>query len=762
VAYMKRALLPVLIAAGLVAAALCAVATLRAQDSNASAEPDGQYEPGRAVARISVLNGDVSVRRGDSGDVVAAALNAPLMADDRLLTSSSSRAEVQLDSSNILRIGPNSEVRFVGMDVKSFQIQIAAGTATFRTLRASQAQVEVDTPSVAVRPLRPGAYRVSVHDDGTSEISVRSGEAEIDSQRGGERLQAGQTMVARGAASDAEFQVVQAAPYDNWDRWNDDRDRYLLNSQSYRHVSPDISGAEDLDQYGQWVNDPSYGSVWHPNVAADWAPYRDGRWVWEDYYGWTWVSADPWGWAPYHYGRWFSGPAGWSWYPGEIYAHPYWAPAYVGFFGFGDGGFGVGFGFGGVGWVPLAPFEVCHPWWGRGFYGEFRNGGFGNHTTIVNNVNIYNTYRNAGVAGGVTGGSAEGFGRGGRFASLNRSQIQTAGAVRGVLPVAPDRSSLRLSDRAVSGRFPQDRTQSFASRMQAPRVDHASFTQQQRGVQQMSQQVSRSNFSRPAGGPAGGNEAGRVGNSGVAGAANPGGFAQRPQQSVPGGGWQRMGDRPAGVTGSSAGGGSAVPGSSAHGWNRFGEPIHGTSGGTSSGTTGVGNAAPQRFERSYTPPAWNRETNRAPAASGFERDQNSQPSRGAPNSFARGGGQPVRISPPIVEQRGYSAPREYSQPRSFGGSRVAPSYGGGGGAERVAPNYGGGGGGRNFGGGAAPSFGGGGGRNFGGGAAPSYGGGGGGRNFGGGGAARVAPSNGGGGARPSGGGGQGGGGGHHR
>src|ERR1700758_4011728 len=62
------------------------------QDPN---QPDGAYEPGRAVARISVLNGDVSVRRGDSGDVIAAALNAPVMADDRLLTSSSSRAEVQ-------------------------------------------------------------------------------------------------------------------------------------------------------------------------------------------------------------------------------------------------------------------------------------------------------------------------------------------------------------------------------------------------------------------------------------------------------------------------------------------------------------------------------------------------------------------------------------------------------------------------------------------------------------------------------------------
>src|SRR5580692_10292556 len=97
----------------LAAAATCAVGPLLAQD------PDGQYEPGRAVARISILNGDVSVRRGDSGDVVAAALNAPLMADDRLLTGSAGRAEVEFDSSNMIRIGANSEVRFAAMDVKS-------------------------------------------------------------------------------------------------------------------------------------------------------------------------------------------------------------------------------------------------------------------------------------------------------------------------------------------------------------------------------------------------------------------------------------------------------------------------------------------------------------------------------------------------------------------------------------------------------------------------------------------------------------------
>jgi FecR protein len=492
---MKSVLLSLLMLAGL--------NVLQAQDSgnanaNANPDPDGQYEPGRAVARISILNGDVSLRRGDSGDVIAAAVNGPLMADDRLLTSSNGRAEVQLDSANMIRIGPNSEVRFTGMDVRSFQVQVAMGTVTFRTLRPSQAQVEVDTPSVAVRPLRPGAYRVTVHEDGTSEITVRSGEAEIDSQRGGEHLQSGQTMDARGPASDAEFQVVQPIPLDAFDRWNDDRDRFILSSQSYRHVSPAIGGAEDLDQNGQWVNDPNYGSVWQPtNVGPDWAPYQNGRWVWEDYYGWTWVSADPWGWAPYHYGRWFWGPGGWAWYPGPILGAPFWAPAYVGFFGFGPGlGLGVGFGFGGVGWVALAPFEAVHPWWGRGFYGGFRSGVFANHTTIINNTSVMSAYRNARVTGGAIGVNTAGFGHGGQISSLNRSQIQSAGLVHGVVPVSPDRSSLRMSDRAVSGRYSQSSAQSFASRMQTPRVEHASFDQQQRGMQQMS----RGNFSAPTGG----------------------------------------------------------------------------------------------------------------------------------------------------------------------------------------------------------------------------------------------------------------------
>src|SRR5437016_984365 len=63
------------------------------------------------VARISVMTGDVSVRRGDNGDFVAAVINAPLVVGDRVLTGSGSRAEVQFDIANMIRISSDAEIR---------------------------------------------------------------------------------------------------------------------------------------------------------------------------------------------------------------------------------------------------------------------------------------------------------------------------------------------------------------------------------------------------------------------------------------------------------------------------------------------------------------------------------------------------------------------------------------------------------------------------------------------------------------------------
>jgi hypothetical protein len=645
------------------------IGNLKAQDPNPNAGApnqgapnqgaDGTYDlgadpgPNRGVARISLLNGDVSVRRGDSGDVVAAAVNAPLMVQDSLLTTSSSRAELQFDASNMLRVGANTEVRVANLNNGSYQLQLATGTVTLRVFR-QDGQTEIDTPSVSVRPLRPGAYRITVREDGSSEITVREGEVEIASATGSQHVGPTQTMLVRGTPQEAEFQTVAATQIDGWDRWNLERDRLFQGSRSAQYVGPDVTGTEELDNNGRWVADPSYGQVWTPNTAdPNWAPYRNGDWTWEDYYGWTWVSADPWGWAPYHYGRWFYGGSGWCWWPGPLYGRHYWAPAYVGFFGFG-GGFGVGFGFGHVGWVALAPFERFHPWWGRGWGGHniFEN------SRVINNVNIANNFRNARVSNGITGVAASQFGRRtGGFSSFNGSQIQSGGVVRGLPPIAPGRTSLAFNNRVASGNYPQSGNRQFFTRSSTPTPT-----------------ASRS-FGA-TGTPAGAHDWSRFGTPIRGGGTSPQQLsAPQPQQQS--GGWRGFGN-PA-VQGGS--------GATARGWNSYESrpAAPGSSYGYSGSAQSVRINPPmvqQRAPNYAAPPSYH-----APSP-GYSAPSYRAPSYSAPS---------------------YNAP-SYNNGGGASSGRSTPSYGGGGGGGgRAAPSGGGGGGGH------ASSSGGGGGHSSGGG-----------------------------------------------
>ena len=544
--------------------------------------------PGRGVARISVINGDVSVRRSDTGDWVAAAINAPVIVSDSIMTGISSRAEVQLDRANMIRFWSATEVRFSELEENRYQMQIARGTVMFSILRDTEADVDLATPNVSVRPYRKGRYRVTVREDGATEIIVRSGEAEIYTPRGTEILKSGRLMLVRGTLSDPEYQIAKAPPKDSWDRWNEQRDKELKRSASYQYVSGDIYGTEDLDANGRWVYAPSYGYVWSPYVAAGWAPYRYGRWSWLDYYGWTWISYDPWGWAPYHYGRWFNYAGyGWCWWPGRARRN-YWSPALVAFFGYGSGGFRFGFsfgvGYGNVGWVPLAPYERYYPWYGRGYYGGHggRRTYIDNSVNIVNNVNITNVYRNARIRNGITAVDGQRFGRGNVRNTYRDGGARQAHLVRGQLPVVPGRESLRFSSRAahVTAQPTNRSAERFYTRRSPSPGQRVSFTDQQRAMQQVTRRAARlpdsyrTSESTRASRAASGAATGRVNNAETNGARSR--MSQPAARAPANSGWRRTSEpaRSSRATRSNATRGSAgnPTRSSAGGWQSFGQP----------------------------------------------------------------------------------------------------------------------------------------------------------------------------------------------
>src|SRR5438874_435543 len=110
-------------------------------DSPAGAEADSPPdEPGRPVARLSVLSGDASVRRGDSDDWVAAALNAPLMVGDSISVAPAGATELQLDYANFARLAGDSEIRIAEFESGRYQLQLAKGLVTYRVLRQSNVQ----------------------------------------------------------------------------------------------------------------------------------------------------------------------------------------------------------------------------------------------------------------------------------------------------------------------------------------------------------------------------------------------------------------------------------------------------------------------------------------------------------------------------------------------------------------------------------------------------------------------------------------------
>ena len=429
------------------------------------------------VARLSLAEGRVAVTRGNSNETIDAAVNAPVVASDRVSTGEGSRAELQFDGVNVIRLAPNSEVRLGDLQYHRYLVQVLRGTATFREQRDGDARTNLSTPNVSISPERPGTYRISVRPNGQTEITVRAGEASVRAAKGAERLSAGQTLFARGSFDEPEFMTTGANSFDEWDRWNADRDRlfetYLAaNTDSARSMGQDMSGIGDLAANGRWTNDPDYGNVWVPNnVGVDWAPYRDGRWDYLDYYGWSWVSYDPWGWAPYHYGNWYRGRLGWAWYPGIIGPRRYWRPALVGFFGFGGSGFGApGVGYSNVGWVPLAPHEAFRPWYGRG--GDGRGFVAGRSGSIVGSVDVAGSYCNARYAGAVTGVRAGDFGRvGTNRGGLVRPRnvdLARAGVVDGAVPFAPARNSQDSGWRRVEA---QPRAAApVAPGMQSPRL----------------------------------------------------------------------------------------------------------------------------------------------------------------------------------------------------------------------------------------------------------------------------------------------------
>jgi hypothetical protein len=366
-------------------------------------------DPPGKVGRVAWIEDEVSFLPPGEQSWTWASVNYPVTDGESFWTGDAGRTEIQVGPIEV-SADSETELDVLALDYGRTRLGLPQGSLDLKLWRTPRGGVTISTPAGDVVIDQPGEYRIDVgapQDDGgytPVEVTVFDGHA-------GAPGQVGLTDIGPGAAAviypgyDPEMQYAQDASIDDWARTREASEDWDVQAA----YSPDVTGYGELAAYGDFVQDPNYGSVWYPaGVPYDWAPYRYGRWAYVAPWGYTWVDDQPWGFAPFHYGRWAQIDGRWGWIPGQPVPQPVYAPALVAFIG------GLAFGGGGgVGWIPLGPDEVYRPPYQVSDRYLRQVNVTSVSTTTINNITVNNVtnvtqYRNARAAMVVPAGSFAG------------------------------------------------------------------------------------------------------------------------------------------------------------------------------------------------------------------------------------------------------------------------------------------------------------------------------------------------------------------
>ncbi|HBO70021.1 MAG TPA: hypothetical protein DD658_07770 [Deltaproteobacteria bacterium] len=311
--------------------------------------------PAYSVTRLKIFEGSAWVRTPDSGDWEEFSSNSPVPVGSLVSIPEGSEAELQFHGGQFVLLTSGTELSIRGSESGKTAFALRSGEIRFFLPETDFAPVSVSAPGGGRANFSvPGRYWMTSPKGGNTTLVVREGEGIITVEGGEFPVKAGEQ------ASMGED--VRVGKYEGGDRDSVEKPPPLSDAEEQAGVPP--AAANELRDYGEWVNSSEYGYVWRPRVSPGWSPYYYGRWAWISPYGWTWVSYEPWGWYPYHYGYWYTDPVfGWVWYPyrsflsfsfawgGAYYpyyhGYAYYYPARVRFVRNGRN----------VRWVPLRPGE---------------------------------------------------------------------------------------------------------------------------------------------------------------------------------------------------------------------------------------------------------------------------------------------------------------------------------------------------------------------------------------------------------------------
>ena len=288
---------------------------LLALSASSLAWGDSLESPER-IARLGYVEGQVLFRAAQE-EATSTLPDRPLVPGDRVVTEAGGRAELALGTATV-RLDESTELSIATLDAKTVRVELDQGTVSVHLRELYDDETfAVATPNTTLTLREPGEFRISVPSDGTTDLTVRSGAADGVTAGGPVRAAAGQRVRFEGRQALAS--LVPPRSTDAFDEWVLDREVQL--GEQAPSTDQIATGDEyrELDQYGEWYNEPSYGRVWMPSYAyGGYDPFGYG--YWQSYgMGHTWVNSMPWGYYTSHSGRWvyINHLDRWTWVPGR-------------------------------------------------------------------------------------------------------------------------------------------------------------------------------------------------------------------------------------------------------------------------------------------------------------------------------------------------------------------------------------------------------------------------------------------------------------
>ena len=278
------------------------------------------------IVRLSYIDGDVELDKGDSHGFNPAYMNMPVLHQSKLWARDG-QAEVEFEDGSSIRLTPDTIIAFTDLTLgddghRSTTVALAQGTAYFDIHHHDGDKFQLQFGREQLELTKSAHFRVD-NDKREFEVAVFSGEAQVASGASSEvAVKKGETIRLDSDNSDS-YDLAKGIDVENYDSWDRERasghDQTVTTASTWGGNSDLTYGYSDLNAYGNYFFVPGYGYMWRPtNAGLGWDPFADGYWVQYPGFGYTFISGYPWGWAPYRYGSWqFVNGYGWCWAPGS-------------------------------------------------------------------------------------------------------------------------------------------------------------------------------------------------------------------------------------------------------------------------------------------------------------------------------------------------------------------------------------------------------------------------------------------------------------